>query len=79
MFSKSKGEDESTGLKKWKIVLVFELLGRSNGVGFMLSLHFSNFAVYNVLAYAFSFIAVVMMIESFILRPMERRATRWRM
>ena len=63
----------------WKIVLVFELLGRSNGVGFMLSLHFSNFAVYNVLAYAFSFIAVVMMIESFILRPMERRATRWRM
>ena len=63
----------------WKIVLVFELLGRPNGVGFMLSLHFSNFQVYNVLAYAFAFIIVVMLIEAIVLRPLERRATRWRL
>ena len=38
----------------WKIVLVFELLGRSNGVGFQLSFYFQNFEVDNVLAYAFT-------------------------
>ena len=63
----------------WKIVLVFELLGRSNGVGFQLSFYFQNFEVHNVLAYAFGFIAVVMLIEALIVRPLERRATRWRM
>ena len=62
----------------WKIVLVFELLGRSSGIGFQLSLFFQNFQVYNVLAYAFAFIGIVMLIEAVILRPLERRATRWR-
>ena len=63
----------------WKIVLVFELLGRPNGVGFMISMHFSNFEVDKVLAYAFTFIAVVMLIEACIIRPLERHATRWRL
>lgn len=63
----------------WKIVLVYELLGRSNGVGFMLANSFSTLDVDQLLAYAFSFIGVVMLIESFIVRPLERRATRWRM
>jgi NitT/TauT family transport system permease protein len=63
----------------WKIVLVYELLGRSNGVGFMLANSFSTLDVDLLLAYAFSFIGVVMLIEAFIVRPLERRATRWRM
>lgn len=63
----------------WKIVLVYELLGRSNGVGFMLSNSFSELKVDQLLAYAIAFIGVVMMIEGFIVRPLERRATRWRM
>ncbi len=63
----------------WKIVLVYELLGRSNGVGFMLANSFSMLDVDMLLAYAFSFIGVVMLIEGFIVRPLERRATAWRM
>ena len=63
----------------WKIVLVYELLGRSNGVGFMLANSFSMLDVDMLLAYAFSFIFVVMLIEAFIVRPLERRATQWRM
>jgi NitT/TauT family transport system permease protein len=63
----------------WKIVLVLEFIGRSQGVGFQFQIFFSNFEIEKVLAYTFSFIAVVMLIETFIMRPMDRRATRWRM
>lgn len=62
----------------WKIVLVVELLGRSNGVGYMLHLHFQLFDVATILAYAFGFILVVQAIELLILEPWERYATRWR-
>lgn len=62
----------------WKIVLVVELLGRSNGVGFQLHLHFQLFDVAAILAYALGFIAVVQIIELGILEPWERAANRWR-
>jgi NitT/TauT family transport system permease protein len=62
----------------WKIVLVVELLGRSNGVGFQLGVYFQLFDVAGILAYALSFIAVVQLIEWGILQPLERRAGRWR-
>ncbi|MDX2265853.1 MAG: ABC transporter permease subunit [Hyphomicrobiales bacterium] len=62
----------------WKIVLVVELLGRSNGVGFQLYLYFQQFDVTNILAYAIAFIAVVQAIELFILQPWERSVNRWR-
>ena len=38
----------------WKIVLVVELLGRSNGVGFQLGVYFQLFDVAGILAYALS-------------------------
>lgn len=62
----------------WKIVLVVELLGRPNGVGFQLHAYFQLFDVATILAYAFGFIVVVQAIELFILEPWERRAGRWR-
>lgn len=62
----------------WKIVLVVELLGRSNGVGFQLHLYFQLFDVANILAYAIAFILVVQAIELFILQPWERSVNRWR-
>jgi NitT/TauT family transport system permease protein len=62
----------------WKIVLVVELLGRSNGVGFRLGLYFQFFDIANILAYSASFIAIMLAIEGFIIRPLERRLTRWR-
>jgi NitT/TauT family transport system permease protein len=61
----------------WKIVLVVELLGRSDGVGFQLHLAFQVFDVATILAYSFAFIAVVQMIEWFGLQPLEKYATRW--
>jgi ABC-type nitrate/sulfonate/bicarbonate transport system permease component len=62
----------------WKIVLVVELLGRSDGVGFQLHLAFQVFDVAGLLAYSLAFIAIVQLIELLILQPLERRASRWR-
>jgi NitT/TauT family transport system permease protein len=62
----------------WKIVLVVELLGRSNGVGFQIQIFFQLFDVTLILAYTFAFILVVQVIEWGILQPLERRVTRWR-
>jgi len=62
----------------WKIVLVVEFLGRSNGVGFKIHLLFSSFDVEGVLAWALTFVLVMLSIDLFILRPWERRANRWR-
>lgn len=62
----------------WKIVLVVELLGRSNGVGFQLYLFFQLFDVASILAYTIAFVAVIQVIELTLMRPVERWATRWR-
>ena len=62
----------------WKIVLVVEFLGRSNGVGFNIHLLFSSFDVEGVLAWALAFVAVMLAIDLLFLRPWERRANRWR-
>ncbi|MFK8252149.1 ABC transporter permease [Ancylobacter terrae] len=62
----------------WKIVLVVELLGRSNGVGFELQNAFQLFDVAMVLAYALAFTAVVQLIEIGVVQPWERHANRWR-
>jgi NitT/TauT family transport system permease protein len=62
----------------WKIVLVVELLGRSNGVGFQLHLFFQLFDVSNILAYTIAFVIVVQVIEVAILQPLDQRTSRWR-
>ena len=62
----------------WKIVLVVEFLGRSTGIGFQIHLYFQLFDVAMVLVYAFSFIAVMLLVEWLILQPWERRSSRWR-
>ena len=62
----------------WKIVLVVELLGRSNGVGFQLYLFFQFFDIASILAYTIAFVVVIQLIEWLLLRPMEQRASRWR-
>ncbi|WP_021029206.1 ABC transporter permease [Litchfieldella anticariensis] len=62
----------------WKIVLVVELLGRSNGVGFQLYSYYQFFDITSILAYTLTFAAVVLLVEALIMRPLENRLTRWR-
>jgi NitT/TauT family transport system permease protein len=62
----------------WKIVLIVELLGRPNGVGFEIGIAFQLFDVTRLLAYAFAFVAVMLVIETFLVQPLERHVSRWR-
>jgi NitT/TauT family transport system permease protein len=62
----------------WKIVLIVELLGRPNGVGFEIGVAFQLFDVTRILAYALAFIAVMLAIETFPVQPLERHVARWR-
>jgi NitT/TauT family transport system permease protein len=62
----------------WKIVLIVELLGRPNGVGFEIGIAFQLFDVTRILAYALTFVVVILAIETLLVQPLERRASRWR-
>jgi NitT/TauT family transport system permease protein len=62
----------------WKIVLVVELLGRSNGVGFQLGNYFHFFDISGILAYTLAFALIVLALEALLLRPLERQVNRWR-
>jgi NitT/TauT family transport system permease protein len=62
----------------WKIVLIVELLGRPNGVGFEIGIAFQLFDVTRLLAYAFAFVAVMLVIETLLVQPLERHVSRWR-
>jgi len=62
----------------WKIILVVELLGRSDGMGYQIHLFFQLFDVASILAYTFAFIAVIQSIELLILKPLDKKALRWK-
>jgi NitT/TauT family transport system permease protein len=62
----------------WKIVLVVELLGRPNGVGFKMGMAFQLFDLPLLLAYTVPFVALMVLVETFVLRPAERSANWWR-
>ncbi len=62
----------------WKVVLVVELLGRNDGVGFQLHLFFQLFDVTGILAYSLSFVLIMLVVEYALLQPLERAANRWR-
>jgi NitT/TauT family transport system permease protein len=63
----------------WKIVLVAELLGRPNGVGFEIGVAFQLFDIPLLLTYSLSFAAVVLIIETLLVQPFETRVSRWRL
>jgi NitT/TauT family transport system permease protein len=60
----------------WKIVLVVELLGRSDGVGFQLGTFFHFFDIASILAYTLAFAVVILLIEGLIMRPLDRYIAR---
>jgi len=62
----------------WKIVLVVELLGRPDGIGYEIQVFFQLFDIRRLIAYALAFVAVVLAIEWCVLLPLERHLLRWR-
>ena len=62
----------------WKIVLIVELLGRPNGVGFEINTAFQLFDIRLLLAYALPFVALMLAVETLLVQPLERSVSRWR-
>lgn len=62
----------------WKIVVVIEMLGFGNGVGYLLYESYHLFSMERVLAWALAFLAVMLVLEYGVIAPLERRYTAWR-
>ena len=62
----------------WKIVLVVELLGRPNGVGFAINYYFTLFDVTAVIGYSLVFMSVMLAFDALILQPLDAHVRRWR-
>ena len=62
----------------WKIILIVEIMGRSDGMGYQLHLYFQMFNVAGILAYTCAFIVVMQLTEYVLLKPLDARAKRWR-
>ncbi|RMF90227.1 MAG: ABC transporter permease [Nitrospinota bacterium] len=62
----------------WKIVLVVEFLGRSNGMGFQLHLFFQLADMAHVLSYTLLFVGVMLLIEFLVVKRVEQALFRWR-
>lgn len=62
----------------WKIVLVVELLGCSDGVGFQLGVFFQYFDIAGILAYTAAFVLLIVLVEAVLIRPWESAVMRWR-
>jgi NitT/TauT family transport system permease protein len=63
----------------WKIVLIVELLGRPNGVGFKINLAFQLFDLRLLFAYALPFVAIMLAVEVLLAQPLEKHVSRWRL
>ena len=59
-------------------MLVVELLGRSNGVGFQIGSYFHFFDITGILAYTLAFVLVIFSVEALLLLPLEAHLNRWR-
>jgi NitT/TauT family transport system permease protein len=62
----------------WKVVVVVEMFGFSNGVGYQVVRGFNIFSMKTVLAWAITFLVVMIVIEFGIIGWLESRVTRWR-
>ncbi|MFQ5850754.1 MAG: ABC transporter permease [Candidatus Binatia bacterium] len=62
----------------WKVVVLVEMFGFSNGVGYEVMHGFDIFSMKAVLAWAITFLLVMIFIEFGMIGYVERRVTRWR-
>ena len=62
----------------WNVTVLVELLGRSDGIGYMLNYSFQMFKMADVFAWTLFFSVVMLVIELAMLKPLENRLFRWR-
>jgi NitT/TauT family transport system permease protein len=62
----------------WKVVVIAELLGLSNGIGYMIHYSFGILSMVDVFAWTIAFTLVMLAFEYLLLKPLEARITAWR-
>ncbi|MGZ8522305.1 MAG: ABC transporter permease [Candidatus Binatia bacterium] len=62
----------------WKVVVVVEMFGFSNGVGYQVVRGFNVFSMKQVLAWAITFLIVMIVLEFGVIGWLEGKVTRWR-
>jgi NitT/TauT family transport system permease protein len=62
----------------WKLAALAETFGGTTGVGVQLEKSFQLFSVVSLLAWMFFFVIFVILVERFMIAPLERRVFRWR-
>ena len=62
----------------WKMVVLAELLGRTNGVGYQVAFYFGMFDMVGILGYGVTMMIILAFIDLVVLGWLERSAFRWR-
>lgn len=62
----------------WKVIVLVEIFGMSDGVGYQLNSQFSTQNVEGVIAWTLAFWIAMLVIEHGIFRPLEIHANRWK-
>lgn len=62
----------------WKVIVLVEIFGMSNGVGYQLSAQFSTQNVEGVIAWTVAFWAAMLVVEHGLFRPLDAHANRWK-
>jgi NitT/TauT family transport system permease protein len=62
----------------WKMAIIAEMLGLPDGVGFMLTYWFHLLNMTQVFAWTLLFTSVMLLVEYAVLKPFERRLSRWK-
>jgi NitT/TauT family transport system permease protein len=62
----------------WKVVVVVEMFGTSNGVGYQVMKAYQVFNMEAVIAWTLTFVAAMILIEYGLINRIERRLTSWR-
>jgi NitT/TauT family transport system permease protein len=62
----------------WKVVVVVEMFGTSNGVGYQVMKAYQVFNMEGVIAWTLTFVVAMIVIEYGIINYVERRLTAWR-
>lgn len=62
----------------WKVIVLVEIFGMSNGVGYQLNSQFSTQNVEGVIAWTLAFWVTMLGVEHGIFHPLERHANHWK-
>jgi NitT/TauT family transport system permease protein len=62
----------------WKTVVIVEMLGLTDGIGYMIYHSFSVLNMKKVIAWTFLFTVIMLILEYGIIAPIENRLTKWR-